>query len=190
MTSKSDKKLAILQALAEMLEAPDGGKITTAALAARLQVSEAALYRHFPSKARMFEGLIEFIENALFTVIGQIAAEEPSGLRQAELMLAACLRFAGKNRGLSRLLLGDVLAFEHPRLNQRINQLFERIEASLKQALRIAVAQGELPAGHDCAAHADLLLCHFYGRLARYVKSGYAVDPLALWAAQWPLLMR
>ncbi|MCX7897180.1 MAG: nucleoid occlusion factor SlmA [Rhodocyclaceae bacterium] len=190
MTEKPDKKLSILHALAEMLEAPTPEKITTAALAARLGVSEAALYRHFPSKARMFEALIEFIENALMTVIGKIAAEEPSGLKQAELMLAACLRFAGKNRGLSRLLVGDVLIHEHPRLSARIQQLFDRIESSLKQALRIAVVQGELPAEHDCAAHADLLLCHLHGRLMRYVKSGFALDPLALWAAQWPMLQR
>lgn len=190
MTEGSEKKLRILQTLAEMLEAPAGEKITTAALAARLGVSEAALYRHFPSKARMFEGLIEFIENALFTVIGQIAAEESAGLKQAELMLAACLRFAGKNRGLTRLLVGDVLVHEHPRLMARIVQLFDRLETSFKQALRLAVAQGELPPGHDCAAHADLLLCHLHGRLTRYVRSGFQDDPLARWAIQWPLLSR
>ena len=102
MTQPGERKLQILQTIATMLENPAGEKITTAALAAKLDVSEAALYRHFPSKARMFEGLIEFIENALFTVVGQIAAEEESGLKQVELMLAASLRFAGKNRGLDR----------------------------------------------------------------------------------------
>lgn len=188
MPQPGDRKLQILQAIAVMLENPAGEKITTAALAARLDVSEAALYRHFPSKARMFEGLIEFIENAIFSVIGQIVADEPLGLKQAELMLAAALRFAGKNRGLARVMSGDALVHEHPRLQARINQLFERLEASLKQALKIAVAQNALPAQHDCAAHADLLLCHLLGRLQCYVKSGFRDDPLARWAAQWPLL--
>lgn len=190
MNQTADRKLQILQAIAAMLENPAGEKITTAALAARLDVSEAALYRHFPSKARMFEGLIEFIENAIFSVVGQIVADEPNGLRQAELMLAASLRFAGKNRGLARVMIGDALVHENPRLQARINQLFERLEASLKQALKITVAQNALPADYDCAAHADLLVCHLLGRLQRFVKSGFQDDPLARWAIQWPLLAR
>ncbi len=190
MTQAADRKLQILQAIAAMLEDPAGEKITTAALAARLEVSEAALYRHFPSKARMFEGLIEFIENAIFSVVGQIVADESNGMKQAELMLAASLRFAGKNRGLARVMIGDALVHENPRLQARINQLFERLEASLKQALKIAVAQNALPAEHDCAAHADLLVCHLLGRLQRFVKSGFQDDPLARWAIQWPLLAR
>jgi TetR/AcrR family transcriptional regulator len=189
MTQPGERKLQILQAIAAMLENPAGEKITTAALAARLDVSEAALYRHFPSKARMFEGLIEFIENALFSVVSQIAADEESGLKQAELMLAAALRFAGKNRGLARVMVGDALVHENPRLQARINQLFERLEASLKQTLKIAVAQGALPAEHDCGAHADLLVCHLLGRLQRFVKDGFKDDPLALWAQQKPLLL-
>lgn len=184
-----ERKLQILQTIATMLENPAGEKITTAALAARLDVSEAALYRHFPSKARMFEGLIEFIENALFSVVGQIAAAEESGMKQAELMLAACLRFAGKNRGLARVMAGDALVHENPRLQERINQLFERLEASLKQSLKIAVAQGALPAEHDSGAHADLLVCHLLGRLQRFVKSGFADDPLGHWAVQKTLLL-
>lgn len=189
MTQPGERKLQILQTIAEMLENPAGEKITTAALAARLDVSEAALYRHFPSKARMFEGLIEFIESALFSVVGQIAAEEESGIKQAELMLAAALRFAGKNRGLARVMVGDALVHENPRLQARINQLFERLEASLKQALKIAVAQGALPADRDCGAQADLLVCHLLGRLQRFVKSGFKDDPLALWPMQKALLL-
>jgi len=189
MNQTADRKLQILQAIAAMLENPAGEKITTAALAARLEVSEAALYRHFPSKARMFEGLIEFIENAIFSVVGQIVADEPNGLKQAELMLAAALRFAGKNRGLARVMVGDALVHEHPRLQARINQLFDRFEASLKQALKIAAAQNTLPAEHDCAAHADLLVCHLLGRLQRFVKSGFADDPLSHWATQNSLLL-
>lgn len=189
MTQAGERKLQILQTIATMLENPAGEKITTAALAARLEVSEAALYRHFPSKARMFEGLIEFIETALFSVVGQIAADEEQGLRQVELMLAAALRFAGKNRGLARVMVGDALVHENPRLQARINQLFERLEASLKQALKIAVAQGALPGTHDVAAHADLLVCHVLGRLQRYVKSGFKDDPLGHWSVQKTLLL-
>ena len=188
MAQPGEKQLQILQAIAAMLENPAGEKITTAALAARLDVSEAALYRHFPSKARMFEGLIDFIESAILAVVGQIAAEESSGRKQAELMLAAALRFAGKNRGLTRVMVGDALVHENPRLQARINQLFDRLESSLKQALRIAVVQQTLPADHDCAAHADLLVCHLLGRLHRFVKSGFKDDPLASWARQAPVL--
>lgn len=189
MTQAGERKLQILQTIATMLENPAGEKITTAALAARLEVSEAALYRHFPSKARMFEGLIEFIETSLFSVVGQIAADEESGLKQVELFLTATLRFAGKNRGLARVMVGDALVHENPRLQARINQLFERLEASLKQALKIAAAQGALPAERDPAAQADLLVCHVLGRLQRFVKSGFADDPLARWALQKPLLL-
>lgn len=188
MTQPGERKLQILETIATMLENPDSEKITTAALAARLEVSEAALYRHFPSKARMFEGLIDFIEGAIFSVVGQIVADEQNGQRQAELMVAATLRFAGKNRGLARVMVGDALVHEHPRLQSRINQLFERLEASMKQALKIAVVQETLPAGHDCSAHADLLVCHLLGRMQRFVKSGFQDDPLARWAVQWPLL--
>jgi TetR/AcrR family transcriptional regulator len=184
-----ERKLQILQTIATMLENPAGEKITTAALAARLDVSEAALYRHFPSKARMFEGLIEFIESALFSVVGQIAADEENGLKQAELMLAATLRFAGKNRGLGRVMVGDALVHENPRLQARINQLFERLESSLKQALKIAVAQNTLPAERDCAAQAELLVDYLQGRLQRFVKSGFKDDPLALWPTQKVLLL-
>lgn len=185
-----ERKLQILQTIAAMLENPASEKITTAALAAKLDVSEAALYRHFPSKARMFEGLIEFIETSLFSVTGQIAADEENGLRQAELMLAASLRFAGKNRGLARVMIGDALVHENPRLQSRINQLFDRLEASLKQALKIAMAQGALPAEHDYAAHADLLVCHLLGRLHRFVKSSFKDDPLGHWPTQWPMLAK
>ena len=189
MTQTGERKLQILQTIATMLENPAGEKITTAALAARLEVSEAALYRHFPSKARMFEGLIEFIETSLFSVIGQIAAAEESGLLQVELFLTATLRFASKNRGLARVMIGDALVHENSRLQARINQLFERLEVSLKQGLKIAAAQGTLPAGRDPVAHADLLVCHVLGRLQRFVKSGFTDDPLALWALQKPLLL-
>ena len=133
-----ERKLQILQTIAELLQDPRGEKITTALLAKKLDVSEAALYRHFASKAQMYEGLIEFIENSLFSVINRIGAEEQSGVKQAELIVALLLGFAQKNRGLTRVLIGDALVNEDDRLQARINQLLHRVEAALKQALRIA----------------------------------------------------
>jgi TetR/AcrR family transcriptional regulator len=173
-----------------MLERPEGVKVTTALLARQLDVSEAALYRHFASKAQMYEGIIEFIENGMFSVIGQIEANEESGLKQAEAIVASLLRFAQKNRGLTRVLVGDALVHENPRLQLRINQLLDRIEATLKQCLKIATAQGALGSGHDVAAHAEALLAYTLGRWQRFVKSGFKDDPLARWPAQWPVLAR
>lgn len=184
-----EKKLLILQTIAEALEAPDGEKVTTALLAKKLDVSEAALYRHFASKAQMFEGLIEFIESGLFSVINKIADEEEQGLRQVELSMATLLAFAKKNKGLTRVLVGDALVHENPRLQARINQLLDRVEASLKQSLKIAAAQGALPEDHDVTAHADVLICHAIGRWHRFVKSGFREDPLAAWPAERPLLL-
>ena len=185
-----ERKLQILQTIAEMLENPAGEKVTTALLAAKLDVSEAALYRHFASKAQMYEGLIEFIENGIFSVMNQIGADEESGLRQVELMVATTLRFAQKNRGLTRVLIGDALVFENPRLLVRINQLHDRIEATLKQALRIAVTQGNLPADRDVGGHAAILTNYVIGRWPRFVKSGFKNDPLEQWPQQWLLLQR
>lgn len=183
-----EKKLHILQTIAQMLERPEGVKVTTALLARQLDVSEAALYRHFASKAQMYEGLIGFIETGMFTVITQIETHEDSGLAQAEAIVLSLLRFAQKNRGLARVLAGDALVHENPRLQLRINQLQERIGASLKQALRLAAAQGRLRPEHDCAAHADVLLTYVIGRWQRFVKSGFRDELLAHWPAQWALL--
>jgi TetR/AcrR family transcriptional regulator len=185
-----ERKLEILRVIAQMLEDPSGDKVTTAALAKRLDVSEAALYRHFASKAQMYEGLIEFIEASLFSVINQIADEEEAGLRQVELTVVTLLRFAQKNRGLTRVLIGDALVHENERLQARINQLLDRLETALKQSLKIAAAQGALGAEHDFAAHANVLRCFTLGRWHQFVKSGFRDDPLALWASQWPLLAR
>lgn len=184
-----ERKLQILHTLAEMLQDPRGEKVTTAALAARLDVSEAALYRHFASKAQMYDGLIEFIESSLFTVINRITAEETSGMRQVEMILALLLGFAQKNRGLTRVLLGDALVHENERLQARINQLLERVEASLKQALRIAATGGSAgEAAPGVGAAANILMCYVVGRWQQFVKSGFGRDPLTLWPAQWPLL--
>jgi TetR/AcrR family transcriptional regulator len=186
----SEKKLLILQTIAQALEAPGGEKVTTALLAKKLDVSEAALYRHFASKAQMYEGLIEFIEASLFSVINKIEQDEESGLKQVELIMVTLLAFAQKNRGLTRVLIGDALVHENPRLQARINQLLDRIEASLKQSLRVAAAQGALPEAHDFTAHADALICHALGRWHRFVKSGFKDDPLGAWPAQWQLLAK
>lgn len=184
-----ERKLQILQTIAEMLQNPKGEKITTALMAKKLDVSEAALYRHFASKAQMYEGLIEFIETGLFSVINKINADEQSGVKQAELIVSLLLGFAQKNRGLTRVLIGDALVNEDDRLQIRINQLLDRVEASLKQALRIAASSNELPQGEDAAAAANLCLCYAIGRWQLFVKSGFTREPMAQWPQQWPMLL-
>ena len=190
MASKpGERRLQILQTLAAMLETPQGEKITTAALAARLQCSEAALYRHFASKAQMFEGLIEFIEQSLFTVINQITRDQAQGLNQIEQIVGLLLRFAQKNRGMTRVLIGDALVTEDDRLQDRINQLIDRIEASLKQAFRVTVAQGRLPQETDAAARAGIVLAYVLGRWLRFAKSGFRRSPGELFDQQAPFLI-
>ena len=184
MGKRGDRKLQILQTLAEMLEAPTAEKITTAALAARLDVSEAALYRHFASKAQMFEGLIEFIEETLFGLINKITSEEKNGLKQLESITAMLLGFAQKNRGMTRVLIGDALVHENERLQLRINQLHDRVEATLKQALRFAASQRELPATPDPAARANLIMSFVTGRWHQFAKSGFKRDPMQYWDEQ------
>jgi len=189
MTTKpGERRLRILQTLARMLEAPKGERITTAALAARLECSEAALYRHFASKAQMFEGLIEFIEQSLFGVINQITSEEVQGLTQVESILGLLLRFAQKNRGMTRVLIGDALVNEDERLQGRISALLDKVEAALKQALRIAATQESLKADTDFSASANLLRCYVVGRWEQYARSGFKREPLGQWPMQWPML--
>jgi len=188
-TKPGERKLQILQTLAEMLEKPAAEKVTTAALAARLDVSEAALYRHFASKAQMFEGLIAFIEETIFGLVNKITGEQTSGLAQIEAVLVMLLGFAKKNPGMTRVLIGDALVNENERLQLRINQLHDRLEASLKQSLRFAVTQKEIPEGIDATAHANLLLCYVVGRWHQYAKSGFKRDPMELWAEQWKQLV-
>ena len=171
------RRLQILQTLATMLEDPKGEKVTTAALAAQLGVSEAALYRHFASKAQMFEGLIEFIETTIFGLINEISTRETSGLRQVRRIVQMLLDFAQTNRGMTRVLIGDALVNEHERLQERMNQLTERIEASLRQSFRVAVTQGELPPGIDPAARAALVVAYVVGRWHRFAKSGFRKAP-------------
>lgn len=180
MASKpGERKTQILQTLAEMLEQPHAARVTTAALAARMQVSEAALYRHFASKAQMFEGLIEFIEVSLFTLVNQIADAEPHGVSQARKIVSMLLVFSERNKGMTRVLTGDALVTEDNRLQDRINHITDRIEASFKQSLRIAVTNGDLSADVDISARASLLTHLVLGRWLRYAQSGWKVAPSA-----------
>jgi TetR/AcrR family transcriptional regulator len=183
------RKLQILQTLAAMLEDPKGEKVTTAALAARLDVSEAALYRHFASKAQMFEGLIEFIETTVFGLINEISVKETSGLKQARSIIAMLLDFAQTNRGMTRVLIGDALVNENERLQERMNQMFERIEASLKQSYRLAVTEHELPESFDPASRASLVIAFVLGRWHRFAKTGFRKAPADGLEAQLPALL-
>ena len=173
-----ERRLQILQTLAEMLETPKGDRITTASLAAKLKVSEAALYRHFASKAQMFEGLIEFIESTLFGLINQISTHEEDGFKQLRQILTMLLSFAERNPGMTRVLIGDALVTEDERLQARINQLIDRLELSIKQSFRTAVAQGRLPPETDPGARANLLLSYVQGRWLRFAKGGFKRSPM------------
>lgn len=169
-----ERRIQILQTLAAMLEQPGAERITTAALAARLEVSEAALYRHFASKAQMFEGLIEFIEGSVFTLINQIAEREPVPAQQVRRMTAVLLQFGEKNPGMVRVMVGDALVLEHERLNARMNQFFERVESQLRVGLRAtAEAAGSPTPTVDAQALASALTALVVGRLQRYARSGF-----------------
>ncbi len=177
-----ERRVQILQALASMLEQPSGERVTTAALAARLDVSEAALYRHFASKAQMFEGLIEFIEHSVFSLVNQIVEREQAaaqgaadvGQRQVAKLIAMVLQFAEKNPGMARVMVGDALVFENERLIARMNQFFDKIEATLKQCLRDgAAASASAAPTVDAQVRASVLAAFVGGRLQRFVRSGY-----------------
>jgi TetR/AcrR family transcriptional regulator len=161
-----------------MLEQPGAERITTAALAARLEVSEAALYRHFASKAQMFEGLIEFIEQSVFTLVNQIGEREPPGAPQAAKTVAMLLQFAEKNPGMTRVMVGDALVFENERLQQRMNQFFDKIESTLKQSLRVAAdGDGSATPSLDAQVRASMLTAFVVGRLQRFARSGFKRAP-------------
>ncbi|MDA0576185.1 nucleoid occlusion factor SlmA [Burkholderia gladioli] len=207
-----ERRVLILQTLAAMLEAPKREKITTAALAARLEISEAALYRHFASKAQMFEGLIEFIETTIFGLINQILEKEPDGVLQARAIGLMLLNFAARNPGMTRVLTGEALVGEHERLGERVDRMLERVEASVRQCLRLALAarddgNGEQPtrgaagaageagaplqpAGYDPALRANLLVTHVLGRWHRYARSGFTKSPAEQADVQLQLILR
>jgi TetR/AcrR family transcriptional regulator len=181
-----ERRVQILQALATMLEQPGAERVTTAALAAKLDVSEAALYRHFASKAQMFEGLIEFIEQSVFTLVNQIMERESAaaeavadaGMRQAGKVVAMLLQFAEKNPGMTRVMVGDALVFENDRLQQRMNQFFDKIESTLKQSLRGAPeGDGSATPTLDAQVRASMLTAFVVGRLQRFARSGFRRAP-------------
>ena len=188
MAKTGERKAQILQTLAAMLEDPKGERITTALLAARLDVSEAALYRHFSSKAQMFEGLIEFIEQTVFTLVNKIQAEEKDAMKQIEQTVATLLGFAQKNPGMTRVLIGDALVGEDDRLVVRMNQFYDKVELAFKQALRVATTQGH-GREEDVAARAALLVSYVTGRWHRYAKSGFKQHPTENSPLQLALLL-
>ncbi len=177
-----ERKDQILQTLAAMLENPRGDKVTTAALAGRLDVSEAALYRHFASKAQMFEGLIEFIESTLFKLANRITTDTTDGVSQATQIVEMLIGFAEKNPGMTRVLIGDALVNEDERLQVRMNQLYDRLEAALRQALKIAQAGGGWTG--DPTAEANTLLAYVLGRWLLFAKSGFKRMPQEHWETQ------
>jgi len=182
------RRQQILQALAHMLEACPGARITTANLAKEVGVSEAALYRHFPSKAKMFEGLLEFIEDTLFSRISAIIAETFDATAQIEKILVLVLGFAEKNPGISRVLNGDALTGETERLRARSSQLFDRLETQLKQIIREAEMREGLRPAITSTALANLITAYIEGRVSQFVRSGFKQRPTADWQQQWQLL--
>lgn len=182
-----ERKQEILETLAKLLEKPKNTKITTATLAAELDISEAALYRHFASKAQMFEGLIEFIEQTLFGLINKINSEETEGLKQVQRTISILLLFAEKNPGMTRVLIGEALINEDERLQARINQLYDRLESTLKQSLRIAETQGNPTLAPE--AKANMLICFVIGRWQQFAKSGFKRKPMEFIQQQLGLLI-
>ena len=180
-----ERRKEILQTLAHMLENPKSEKITTALLASKLDVSEAALYRHFASKAQMFEGLIEFIEETVFSLVNKIQTEETNGMKQLEATVTMLLSFAQKNQGMTRVLIGDALVNEDLRLQVRMNQLHDRLEASLRQSARVAATDGALHASLDATAYANAVMAFVVGRWHQFAKSGFKRGPLENFAQSW-----
>ena len=169
-----ERRVQILQALATMLEQPGAERVTTSALAARLEVSEAALYRHFASKAQMFEGLIEFIEQTVFTLVNQITERELEPAARTRKLVVMVLQFAEKNPGMTRVMVGDALVFENDRLQERMNQFFDKLESSLKQSLRdAAAASGTATPSADAQVKASVVTAFMVGRMQRFARSGF-----------------
>jgi TetR/AcrR family transcriptional regulator len=190
---QGERAIQILQALVTMLEDPEGmseGRVTTAALAKKVGVSEAALYRHFASKAKMFEGLIEFVESTLLGLTAQIARSEGSKLANVNMLIQVLLEFAVRNKGMTKVLVGDALMTENPRLQARMNDLMNNLETAIKQGLREAAMVGELPSNDDVGARANAIASYVLGRWLRFSKSGFKALPTDGWQAQASLLLR
>ena len=189
MNRDPSRRQQILQALAHMLEAGPGERITTAGLAKRVGVSEAALYRHFPSKAKMFEGLIEFIEETIFERVALIQRDEQSAMGRCEKILGLLLAFAERNPGISRILTGDALTGETERLRLRVNQFFDRLETQIKQILREAELREGVRTAVTVSTAANLLMAMAEGRIGQFVRSDFKHRPTEYWQDQWPVLM-
>jgi TetR/AcrR family transcriptional regulator len=185
MVKPSPRRQQILEALAHMLEVTPGGRITTAKLAQEVGVSEAALYRHFPSKTKMFEGLIDFIEETIFSRITAILAEQPTAIARCERILTLLLTFTERNPGITRILSGDALTGENERLHARVVQFFDRLETQLKQILREAEIKEGFRTVMPVAMAANLLLSAAEGRISQYVRSNFKRRPTEFWADQW-----
>lgn len=188
-SQKKTRRQQILESLASMLEASPGARITTAALAREVGVSEAALYRHFPSKSKMFEGLIEFIEETLFSQFSLIINNEVKPFDRCEKILYLLLVFCERNPGITRLLTGDALTGETERLRNRISQLFERLETQLRQVLRDAELRDGMHFGLSVNVTVALLLSAAEGRIAQFVRSEFKRSPTDMWQQQWPYLI-
>lgn len=188
VVKRSSKAQDILQALALMLESSRGARITTAALASELGCSEAALYRHFPSKAKMYEGLIDFIEETIFARVTNIINDEPGAVNQCHRILSLTLTFAEKNAGISRLLNGDALTGETDRLHKRIAQFFSRLESQLKQILREAELNQGITINPTPAIAVDLMIVLVEGKISQFVRSDFKLPPTQHWPEQWALL--
>jgi TetR/AcrR family transcriptional regulator len=188
VAKRSSKAQDILQALALMLESSRGGRITTAALASELGCSEAALYRHFPSKTKMYEGLIDFIEETIFARVTTIINDEPDAINQCYRILSLCLTFAEKNAGISRILHGDALAGENQRLQQRVAQLFSRLESQLKQIIRQAELNQGITINPSPAIAVDLMINLVEGKISQFVRSDFKQPPTQYWSKQWALV--
>jgi TetR/AcrR family transcriptional regulator len=186
--AKSSKRQAILEALAFQLEQHPGERITTAQLAKSLGVSEAALYRHFPSKARMFEGLIEFAEETIFGLIKRILDDDKNAVSRCEKIITLMLGFSAKNPGISSILVGTALTGETDRLRQRVNQFFERLETQFRQILRERELTLTQAGGRPVNETANLLLTVIEGHVQQYVRTGFRQSPLTGWEQQWQLL--
>jgi TetR/AcrR family transcriptional regulator len=189
IAQKYSRRQQILEALAHMLEVAPGERITTAGLAKAVGVSEAALYRHFPSKAKMFEGLIEFVEEAIFSRVTVILTEETEAHRRLERITALLLGFAEKNPGISRILNGDALAGETDRLRTRVAQFYDRLETQLKQVVRDAEINEGIRPVVTAASAVNLVLSAVEGRIGQYVRSEFKRAPTELWPEQWQLLI-
>ena len=185
---KPSRKEQILQSLATILEQSPGGRITTAGLAKHVGVSEAALYRHFPSKAKMFEELIEFIENSIFSRITRVMNEEIDAEKRCEKILGLILTFCERNPGITRILTGDPLAGETERLRKRVTQLFDRIETQLREIIREMPIRGHQKTSTDPVIAANLLLSLAEGRIGQFVRSDFERKPTTEWNAQWQVV--